>query len=171
MDRRQVLVGMTAMGVAGSLNLDNLLNAQCTEPASKSTIPTASIRYAHLSNGEQRALLGPIKMCVEESTSVSETRVWTTEFGPDRNLLSVRLGKDGHSRQIYPRSDDVYPEVRDPQGRILRHRNRNREGAIQETSLRLRQGWETAIHLKRPEQGSDCVPLSGRRLQNICQDL
>jgi len=44
MDRRQVLVGMTAMGVAGSLNLDNLLNAQCTEPASKSTIPTASIR-------------------------------------------------------------------------------------------------------------------------------
>jgi hypothetical protein len=33
MDRRQVLVGMTAMGVAGSLNLNDLLSAQCMNSA------------------------------------------------------------------------------------------------------------------------------------------
>jgi len=134
MDRRQVLVGMTAMGVVGSLNLNDLLSAQCMEPATKSTIRTASVKYAHLSNGEQRALLGPIKMCVEKRASISETRVWTTEFGPDRTLLSVRFGTNGHLRQLYPRSDDVYPGVRDAQGRILKYKDRNREGAIQETS-------------------------------------
>jgi YD repeat-containing protein len=133
MDRRQVLVGMTAMGVVGSLNLNDLVSAQCMEPATKSTIRTASVKYAHLSNGEQRALLGPIKMCVEKRASISETRVWTTEFGPDRKLLSVRLGKNGHLKQIYPRSDDVYPKVRDAQGRILKYKDRDREGAIQET--------------------------------------
>ena len=135
MDRRQVLVGMTAMGVARSLNLDNLLSAQSIEPETKCKTATRAFRYAHMSNGEQRALLGPIKMCVEESTSRSGTRVWTTEFGPDRKLLSVRLGgRNGHFRQIYPRSDDASSKVCDAQGRILKYRNRNQEGAIQETS-------------------------------------
>lgn len=70
MDRRQVLVGMTAIGVAGSLNLSDTLRAQSIESATNN--PPA--RYAHMSDGERRELLGPVKMCIEEGPSLVTTK-------------------------------------------------------------------------------------------------
>jgi hypothetical protein len=124
MDRRQILVGMTAMGVAGSLNLNELLRAQNVASATKNT----AARYAHMSDGERKELLGPVKMCVEESPSL----VTTKEYGPDGKVVTIHTEHDG--KPLYSSSDSVYSEERDDQGRILRFSSPNREGAIKETS-------------------------------------
>lgn len=122
MDRRQVLAGMTAMGVVGSLNLNALLNAQSVE----STTKNAAARFAHMSDGERQGILGPVKMCVEESPS----RVTTTEYGPDGEVVTIHL----NGNLTCPPPDSEYSEERDDQGRILRYSLPNREGAIKETS-------------------------------------
>jgi hypothetical protein len=124
MDRRQVLIGMTAMGVAGSLNLNEMLSAQSGESAT----PNAAARYAHMSDGERRELLGPVKMCIEEGPSL----VTTKEYGPDGKVVTIHMEHDG--RPLYSPSDSAYSEERDAQGRILRFSSPNREGAIKETS-------------------------------------
>jgi hypothetical protein len=125
MDRRQVLAGMTAMGVVGSLNLHELLKAQSVESTNKN----AAARFAHMSDGERQEMLGPVKNSVQEGLGV----VTTTEYGPDGKFLSFHSeyddGKPSHSS-----SDSSYSEDRDAQGRILRFRSPNQEGVIKETS-------------------------------------
>jgi hypothetical protein len=115
---------MAAMGVAGSLNLNELLHAQSSEP---STISPAA-RYAHLSGGGRQELLGPVKMCIEECGG----SVITREYSPDRKLLTFRYEHDG--KIVNSSSDSSYSEARDAEGRMLSYRTRNREGAIQQTS-------------------------------------
>jgi len=115
---------MTAMGVAGSLNLNDLLRAQSSVPETK--FSSAAARYAHLSDGERHELLGPVKMCIEESSAVVTTR----EYGPDRKLVASHSEYQGKSFN----DSSGYSEVRDPQGRMLKYSSRNREGAIQETT-------------------------------------
>jgi hypothetical protein len=110
MDRRQVLVGITAIGLAGSLNLIDTLRAQSIESATNN--PPA--RYAHMSDGERRALLGPVKMCIEEGPNL----VTTKEYGPDGKVVTIHMEHDG--KPIYSPSDSAYSEERDAQGRILR---------------------------------------------------
>ena len=53
MDSRQALIGMSAMGVAASLNLNDLLRAQSVEPDTQIT----AARYAHMSDGERHEML------------------------------------------------------------------------------------------------------------------
>ena len=62
------------MGVAGSLNLNELLTAQSTEPAIKNASAKYAARYAHLSDGERHELLGLVKVCVEEDAGFVNTR-------------------------------------------------------------------------------------------------
>ena len=69
MDRRQVLAGMAAMGVVGSLNPSALLRAQTSEPQASEPEGSWPPGAAHLYNPEvHRELLGPVKMCIEEDS-------------------------------------------------------------------------------------------------------
>jgi len=95
MDRRQVLVGMTAMGVAGSLNLNELRSAQSGESATQN--PTA--RYAYLSNGERPGMLGPVKTCIEERQNL----LTTTEYGTDGKVVTIHMEEDG--KPLYSSSE------------------------------------------------------------------
>jgi hypothetical protein len=124
MDRRQVLIGLTATGVAGSLNLNELLSSQSGASATKN----AAARYSHMSDGERRELLGPVKLCIEEGPNL----VTTKEYGPDGKVVTIHMEQDG--KPLYSPSDSAYSEERDAQGRILRFSSPDREGAIKETS-------------------------------------
>jgi YD repeat-containing protein len=124
MDRRQVIVRMTVMGVAGSLNLNNLLSAQSIDGVTQN-IPA---RFAHWYDSERRELLGPVKKCVEESSDLVTTR----EYSPDGKLVTIHMEQGG--KPLYSPSDSSYSEMRDTEGRMLRYSSPNREGVIQETS-------------------------------------
>jgi YD repeat-containing protein len=124
MDRRQVLVGMTAMGVAGSLNLNDPLRAQSIDPAA----PAIPAKYAHAYDSERRELLGPVKRCVEERQGL----VKTSEYGPDGKVLRLYVEQEG--KPVYSSSDVMYSEARDAQGRMLKYSSRDREGRVEETS-------------------------------------
>jgi hypothetical protein len=118
------------MGVVGSLNPSALLCAQTPEPQTseaESSWPPPCV--AHLSNGERRGLLGPVKVCIEESGPGDVTR---SEYGPDRKLLRTRMEHDG--KITYDSLDDPFSETRDAQGRMLRYRTRDGDGGMREVS-------------------------------------
>jgi hypothetical protein len=60
MDRRQVLPGLTAMGLAGQLNFSQRLNAQSIQADS----PVSRDKQEHLTARERDGLRGPVKTCV-----------------------------------------------------------------------------------------------------------
>jgi len=131
MDRRQVLAGMAVMGVVGSLNPSALLCAQSSEPqASEPEGSRPPPQAAHLYDPEtHRELLGPVKMCIEES----QGNVTTREYGPDRKLLRIRTEHDG--KILFDSLDDPSSETRDAQGRMLSYRTQNgSEGGMRETT-------------------------------------
>jgi len=105
---------MTAMGVAGSLNLNDLLSAQSIETNSQGSKAEQSELTARGRDG----LRGPVKMCVEENASDYGKSVRTTEYGLDGQLLTSRHEMDGKLSYSTSSSDYVQTEVRDSQGRL-----------------------------------------------------
>jgi YD repeat-containing protein len=130
MDRRQVLAGMAAMGVVGSLNPSVLFHAQSPEPqTSEPQSSGPSPGFAHAYDPERRELLGPVKMCIEDDAVGFVT---TREYGPDRKLLRIRTEHDG--RILYDSLDDPSSEKRDAKGRMLSHRTHGWDGEMQQVS-------------------------------------
>ena len=107
LDRRQLLRGMTALGLARNLTLHDLLNAQNIETGD-SLLPTTS---ANTSNRERDGLRGPVRMSVV-SHNFGETGT-TTEYGQDGRLLSIRIkNADG--------SEGITTYTYDAEGRLAR---------------------------------------------------
>jgi hypothetical protein len=121
---------MAAMGVVGPLNLSALLRAQTAAPQTSETQSSwPPPRAAHQYNPESRELLGPVKMCIEES---SHGGVTTREYGPDRKLLTIRMERDG--KIIFSSLDNPASETRDAQDRMLSYRTQDGRGGIREVS-------------------------------------
>lgn len=115
MDRRQLLFGATALGVAGQFNLTGLLNAQTVEGAEQ----VSAAKQTQLSDsGEEFRLRGPVKMCVEESNAYDRHLITISEYGRDGKLLSTRTEVDG--QLSYSSSDWVPTEIHDSQGRLAK---------------------------------------------------
>jgi len=114
MDRRQLVVGMTAFGVAGQLNLNELLSAQVIETNSQAS----KAQQSQLTARGRVGLCGPVKMCVEETTSDYGKSVTTTEYDSDGKLLTSRHENDGKLSYSSSSSDWVQTEIRDSQGRL-----------------------------------------------------
>jgi hypothetical protein len=100
MDRRQVLLGMTAVGLAGPFNLGQLLSAQSSEANS----PVSRCNHERLTSLDFAGLRGPVKTCVVHSGD-------TTEYGLDGELLSLTYHSEEHV-QYYER---------DSLGRLVKH--------------------------------------------------
>lgn len=116
MDRRQVLLGMTAMGLAGQFNLGQLLSAQSVETNS----PVSKAEHQQLTAREGDGLRGAVKMCVEDTPTYQGRLVKTTEYGLDGELLSIRSEMGGQPLYSISASDFLDTEVRDSQGRLLK---------------------------------------------------
>jgi hypothetical protein len=113
MDRRQLLIGMTAAGLAGQFNLSQL--AQSSETTNQT--PKATIFYPpDIGRDEPR---GPVKMCVEV-TNAPDGSVMTDikKYSPDGKMLSARSERDG--RATFSTDDYVHTEVRDADGRLVK---------------------------------------------------
>jgi hypothetical protein len=129
MDRRQVLAGMAAMGVVGTLNPSALLCAQTSEPQTSEperVWPPPCLAHSYLP--ETRQMLGPVKTCIEESPN---NRVEIREYGPDRKLLAFRTERDG--KVLDSSSERDHSETYDAQGRILSNRWAVGDGTFGET--------------------------------------
>jgi YD repeat-containing protein len=114
MDRRQLLLGATAMGLAGQFDLSQLAHAQSTEA---NHTPKAKIFYPP--DQELDRPRGPVKMCVEETSAFDgSVMTHTWEYGPDGRMLSARSEHDG--RPTFSTDGYVHTEVRDDEGRLLK---------------------------------------------------
>jgi hypothetical protein len=107
MDRRQLLVGMTALGLARNLSLPDLLTAQSIETGD-SLLPTS----ATTSDRERDGLRGPVRMSVAESETRFGKTGATQEYDLDGRLLA--------SRSTYPGSEWENTRTYDADGRVLR---------------------------------------------------
>jgi hypothetical protein len=127
MDRRQLLLGMTAVGLAGQFNLSDLLNAQSIDAANQ----TSRAKRIYPPDVERNEPRGPIKKCVEETSAFGgSVMTHTTEYSPDGKAISWRMERDG--RLIYSSADRVHTEVRDAQGLLVKSASGDRGGASQE---------------------------------------
>jgi YD repeat-containing protein len=114
MDRRQLLLGMAAAGMAGQFDLTQL--AGQTDPADVSK-KKLRIYPPDVDLSQPR---GPIKTCVEESTSYDGTlRTQISEYAPDGKMISSRWERDG--KVEHSTSDSQSQEIRDEQGRLVKH--------------------------------------------------
>jgi YD repeat-containing protein len=104
---------MTAMGVAGQLNLSQLLSAQNIETSSQGS----KGEHSELTALGRDGLRGPVKMCVESASDYGKS-VRTTEYGIDGQLLTSRHEMDGKPSYSTSSSDYVHTEVHDSQGRL-----------------------------------------------------
>lgn len=116
MDRRQVLLGMTAMGLAGPFNVSPLLNAQSVETNS----PVSKTEHQKLTDREQAGLRGPVKTCVEETAGYREKSVETTEYSLNGDFLSSRHERNGQLLYSRSESDWLETEVLDSKGRLVK---------------------------------------------------
>jgi YD repeat-containing protein len=114
MDRRQLLLGMTAVGLAGQYNLNDLLSAKGIETDGQGSIT----QQGQLTARGRDGLRGPVKMCVEESASEYGKSASTTEYGLDGQFLSSRHEMDGKLSYSTSSSDYQHTEVHDSQGRL-----------------------------------------------------
>src|SRR5215472_4194167 len=73
MDRRQLLYGVTALGIASRFDLNDLLNAQ--------TLNTSTSKTA-VSDRERDGLRGPVNLWIEHEV--------TREYDPDGKILELR---------------------------------------------------------------------------------
>jgi len=121
MDRRQLLFGMTALGLAGSLNLNELVSAQGRRISDQG--PKVRMYPPDVELNEPR---GPVKMCREETT-MPDGSVLTnvSEYGRDGKMVSSRMDRDG--RITYSSDERRQTEVRDDQGRLVRSVSGDRE--------------------------------------------
>jgi YD repeat-containing protein len=105
MDRRQLLLGMTALALSRNFSPHFLLSPQNAEPTAQPK---------NLSDRERDGLRGPVKTCVGGTT--------TTEYDPDGRMLSTHAvepdGREWGSTQTY-----------DSAGRLLRISSRNWDGS------------------------------------------
>jgi len=133
MDRRQLLLGMTALGLTRNLTLPDFLNAQNIETGD-SLLPTSNV---NTSDREGDGLRGPVRMSVVEVSHNFGKNVTTTEYDQDGRLLSMRSQNgDGSewirtctydaegrlSRATYGRSDEPSNQMvyaYDDAGRVL----------------------------------------------------
>jgi len=116
MDRRQVLLGMTAMGLAGQLKLGQLLSAQSVETNS----PVSKAEHQRLTTRERDGLRGAVKTCVEDAPTHHGRSVTSKEYGLDGELLSVRSEMDGQPLYSFSASDWLDTDVRDSQDRMVK---------------------------------------------------
>jgi len=115
MDRRQLLVGMTAMGLVSQLNISQLLHAQSVDSTNQNS-RTKRFYPPDLDLNEPR---GPVKTCVEERTAPDGgvmTHVY--EYSPDGKMISSRFEQDG--RPSFSTDDYQHTEVRDDEGRLVK---------------------------------------------------
>src|SRR5580700_8382741 len=118
MDRRQLLIGMTALGLARNLTLPDLLKAQSVE-TDDSLLPTTSVTA---SDRERDGLRGPVRMSVVEVGSDFGT---TKEYDLDGRLLASRSTYSGGSESENTRTYDA-------EGRLLRSTNKSeRSSSVQ----------------------------------------
>ncbi len=110
MDRRQLLFGAAALGLAGRFNVNELLSAQSVDADGEPSRAPQS----QLTARDEAGLRGPVKTCVEESGK----SVATTEYSIDGQFLSARHEFDG--QLSYSSSDSVYTEVHDSEGRLAK---------------------------------------------------
>jgi hypothetical protein len=129
MDRRQVLLGMTAMGLSGELNLGHLLSAQSIQ--ADSTV--SRDKQEHFAALERDGLRGPVKTCVEDAPIYQGRLVTTKEYGLDGKLLSFRSETDGEPSFSFSDSDWLEADVRDSQGRLVKKVYGRRGEPAQET--------------------------------------
>ena len=80
MDRRQLLFGASALGLATNLNLNHPLIAQ---------VGNAVMGSRRVSDREQAGLRGSVKTCIDLVEGMIESV--TTEYGPDGRLLGHRV--------------------------------------------------------------------------------
>jgi YD repeat-containing protein len=116
MDRRQLLLGMTAVGLAGQFNLGELLDAQTIEGNGQ----TSKAQQSELTARGRAGLHGPVKMCVEETVSDYGKSARTTEYGLDGQLLTSRYETNGKLSYASSSSDWQQTEVHDSQGRLAK---------------------------------------------------
>lgn len=113
MDRRQLLFGMTALGLASNLALPDFLNAQNIEMGD-SLPPTSNVG---ISDRERVGFRGPIRMSVAENETRLGKSVATREYDPDGRLLV--------SRSSYPGGEWENTSTYDAEGRLLRKTNKS----------------------------------------------
>jgi YD repeat-containing protein len=114
MDRRELLLGMTALAV-GSPGLNDLLTAQSIEAASQST----GTDNRRLSNRETAGLRGRIKTCVEGSVK--------TEYDPAGRITSRRWSENLDGSETIGTSIETW--TYDGSGRLLRATSRDHDGS------------------------------------------
>ena len=91
MDRRELLIGMAAAGLAGQLDLTQLLQAQ--NPSAPNQKPTTRVGYPPEAVIDD--MRGPIRMCMEESEREKGIITTTTEYDADGRLVSSHVEKNG----------------------------------------------------------------------------
>ena len=112
MDRRQLLLGMAAAGLAGQFDLTKLAGQTGPE---KGSMKKLRIYPPDIDLNQPR---GPVKTCIEESTLYDGTlRTQISEYAPDGRMISSRWERDGTVE--HSTSDDQSQEIRDEQGRSL----------------------------------------------------
>ena len=113
MDRRQLLLGMAAAGLAGQLDLTQLAGQTGPAEVSKRKV---RMYPPDIDLNQPR---GPIKTCVEETTlydGALQTQI--SEYAPDGKMSSSRWERDG--KVEHSTSDNQIQEVRDEQGRLVK---------------------------------------------------
>jgi YD repeat-containing protein len=113
MDRRQLLFGMTALGLTRNLTLSDLLNAQNGETGD-SLLPASNV---NTSDRERDGLRGLVRMSVVESETRFGKSGVTQEYDPDGRLLA--------SRSTYPGGEWENTWTYDADGRVLRTTNKS----------------------------------------------
>jgi len=114
MDRRQLLLGMTALGLTRNLTLPDFLNAQNVE-IGDSLLSTNSV---NTSDRERDGLRGPVRISLEEvGSDFGKTRT-TNEYDLDGRLLASKSTYSGGSESENTRTYDAA-------GRLLRTSNKS----------------------------------------------
>jgi len=107
---------MTAMGLAGQLNLGQILSAQSAVAQSS----VSRVEQEHLTALERDGLRGPLKTCVEDTPIYQGRSVTTKDYGLDGKLLSFRTEIEGQPSSSFSASDWLESDVTDSQGRLLK---------------------------------------------------
>ena len=111
MDRRQLLLGMAAAGLAGQFDLTQLAGQSGPADVSRRKL---RMYPPDIDLNQPR---GPIKTCIEESTLYDGAlHAQTSEYAPDGKMISSRWERDGKIE--HSTSNDQSQEVRDDQGRL-----------------------------------------------------
>jgi hypothetical protein len=132
MDRRQLLLAMTAVGLAGQFNLSGRLNAQDIDDANQE--PRAKRVYPP--DVELNVPRGPIRRCVEETSAPDgSVRTHIYEYSPDGRMVSARSEQNG--QPTFSTDNYVHTEVRDAEGRLLKFVSGARGEPGRETYNRL----------------------------------